>query len=78
MSKITHQAIEYLPYRPGQPLTRAWSKWDDGRITHSDSVSTCHETPHGTMFGTMFVNIGADRDMPPPSGLKWIDTCELG
>lgn len=76
---ITHQAIEHIPngYRPGETLTRCWSKWTDGSITHNDTINTYHQTPHGTLIGTMFVNIGRDRDMRPPPGLKWVSTAEI-
>lgn len=74
--KITHQAVEYLPGT--QTITRCWSKWEDGRITHQDSRSVPRQTADGfTVYWTEFVNIGRDEDLRPPAGLKWIDTRAL-
>ena len=77
---ITHQAIETLPhpYKPHEKMTRCWSKWTDGAVTHTDTVNTYHTTPDGfTLIGVMPINIGLDRDLAPPDGLKWIDTREI-
>lgn len=72
---ITHQACEMLYCMPGRPMTRYWSRWTDGSVTHNDSVSATYETADGwTMHGSMGVNIGMDRDLMPPAHLQWIDT----
>jgi hypothetical protein len=70
---ITHQAIEYVRWYE-RDVTRCWSRWTDGTITHDDTVNTYIDTPHGTLIGTMHINIGMGRDMRPPAGLRWIDT----
>jgi hypothetical protein len=69
---ITHQAVE----RVGD-ITRCWSRWTDGTITHDDTVYTYMDTPRGIFTGTMHVNVGVDRGMWPPPGLKWVDTVAL-
>lgn len=35
---ITHQAFEYLPHtwQKLQTMKRCWSRWTDGKVTHSD------------------------------------------
>lgn len=59
---ITHQAIENLA---GRRVTRCWSRWTDGSVTHSDSE-------HDRRTGVYFVNIGTDRDMLPPAGVDTV------
>lgn len=74
--RIVRQAIQYIG--GPRPITRAWSEWNDGSYSHSDSVTTTHETRDGhTLFGYMYVNIGRDEDMTPPQGLKWVETATL-
>jgi hypothetical protein len=72
---ITHQAVETVPYQPGRPLTRRWSKWTDGRVTHSDMIYV--DMGDGFM-GSMDVNVGLDLLMRPPADLRWIDTVAVG
>ncbi len=55
-------------------MTRCWSKWTDGSVTHSDSVVEYHEIRGHMMGSTSFVNIGAEPNMRPPLGLAWVDT----
>lgn len=62
---ITHQAIEYVG-----PITRTWSRWTDGTEDHCDSTYIARD---GTLV-PVYVNLGADRGMRPPLGLRWVDT----
>lgn len=79
MSKtITQQADETLPYRPGCPLIRTWSRWTDGSVMHSDNVTTTHTGADGlTTLRTTPVNLGRDEGLRPPPGLRWVDTAAL-
>lgn len=75
---ITHQACETVPYRTGQPITRCWSKWTNGEITHNDTVVDYVTMRDGYTVGLFkHVNLGRDPDMRPPPGLKWIDTVAM-
>ena len=75
---ITHQACQHVPYGYfGQPVSRCWSRWSDGAVTHSDSIAEPFRMPHGMMFMTREVNIGCDEDMLPPADLKWFETSAL-
>jgi hypothetical protein len=70
---ITHQGIEYI----GE-VTRCWSRWTDGRVTHQDTRTVWREVRLGDRVMQMptyeFVGIGMDERLRPPPGLKWIDT----
>jgi len=75
---VTHQAIETVPYRPNQPISRCWSKWTDGTITHSDSVTEWRDVRGYMMASYVYVNIGRDPHLRPPPGLRWVDTIKIG
>ena len=69
---ITHQATQWVQYGYfGKPVNRVWSRWSDGRVTHSDNIEVYEDTPHGRLCLNQFVNIGCDEDMLPPADLDW-------
>lgn len=76
---ITHQAFEHLPHpwKKDEIMTRHWSKWTDGKVTHADSESTYHPTPQGTLIGSNYINLGRDLDLRTPPCLNWIDTTKI-
>lgn len=76
---ITHQAFEYLPHpwQKLQTMKRCWSRWTDGKVTHSDSENTYQPTPHGPLIGGNYINLRRDPDLRPPPGLNWIDTTKI-
>lgn len=69
---ITHQAIELHPHGCGLNVTRCWSKWTDGTITHSDSKTFAFESNQVTLY----INIGMNRHLLPPPGVEWIETAQ--
>jgi hypothetical protein len=58
-SKIVAQAVETLP----GGVSRAWSRYDDGRITRQDAT-----------FSGGLAWLHPERPGAPPPGLRWVDT----